>query len=196
MFPPTGLASTKAAIAAIAYTATPQRSTRSSGGSRNRAASGEQGHPDEGREDEWLLAAGRKGERQRAERAERRKRDEGAAAPIPRQHHGDARERQEQAGNRAAANGEHGEHGGEQRTPSLQGEQRPQADRDPEGEGEAAREQHRRRARAEPQGRQAGAVAVARDGRGRRTARRPSRRPGRRPAAARAPRPSGGNRTL
>ena len=97
---------------------------------------------------------------------ERRKRDQGAAAPIPGQHHGDARKRQEEAGNRAAANGEHGEPGGEHRTPSLEGEQRPQADRDPQGEGEAAGEQHRRGARPEPEGRKAGAVAVRVTGEG------------------------------
>ncbi len=127
---------------------------------------GEQGHPDEGREHEWLLATGRKGERQGAERAERRERHQGTAAPIPGQHHGDAGQRQEQAGNRAAASGEHGQPSSEHRTLSLQGEQCPQADRDAEGEGEAAREQHRRRARPEPQGRDAGAVAMPVTGEG------------------------------
>ena len=52
------------------------------------------------------------------------------------------------------------------RTPSLEGEQCPQADRDPQREGEAAGEQDRRRARAEPKGRKAGAVAVPMTGEG------------------------------
>ena len=187
MFPPTGLATAKAAKAATAYTDHPPAQHPLGGRQQEQGGRGEQGHPDEGREDERLLAAARKGERQRAERAERRKRDQRAAAPITGQRHGDARERQEEAGDRAAANGEHGEPGGKQRTPSLEGEQRPQSDRDPEGEGEAAGEQHRRGARPEPEASQGARGRRVHDGRGRRTARRPPPRPGRQRAAGRAP---------
>ncbi len=158
------------------------------GRQQQQGSGGEQGHPDEGREDEWLLAAGGKRERQRAERTERRKCDQRAPAPISGQHHGDARERQKEAGNRAAANRERGEPGGKHEMASLEGEQCPQTDRDPQREGEAAGEQHRRGARPEPKGRKARAVAVTMTGEG---AEQPGSR--HRGQGANQPRPEGGS---
>ena len=52
-----------------------QRIARSSARQEPKRRQGEQRHPDEGGEREWLLAAGRKGQRKRGDRGERRKRD-------------------------------------------------------------------------------------------------------------------------
>ena len=92
---------------------------------------------------------------------------QGAAAPIPGQHHGDARERQEEAGNRAAANGEHGEPGGEQRDAVFGGRaSAPRPIAIPRTKVRRPVNSIVADARPEPKGREAGPVAVRVTGEG------------------------------